>query len=95
MKMFLINIVVILSTLIIPNYVIADDEEAPTIVEITEKRAEQDKNINRSIIITAIGSGFTVIFIEGLISNMMKLEVGIWLLALLTVLLEFDNEKED
>ena len=45
MKMFFINILIIIATLIIPSYVIADDEEAPTLVEITEKQAEREKII--------------------------------------------------
>jgi len=45
MKMFFINILIIIATLIIPSYVIADTEEAPTLVEITEKQAEREKII--------------------------------------------------
>lgn len=43
MKIFVIQILIILSTLFVPSYVFADDTEAPTLVELSEKKQEAEK----------------------------------------------------
>lgn len=62
-------------------------------IEKLRKSAAENEDPSKSILLSSIGGGFTVFFIAGLFSNYMKAEVGIWLLALLVILIDLDKKK--